>query len=116
MNQPHKFAIGWTISRTFDDENQGGHFFNSTYGIRVKGASDTIIAWDPSHWHGTSLQEYLPSSDMVSETYQLGLLCITPNRIPGIWKKYAMRQTTLEEVREGFISDSEDEAEEMDEN
>jgi len=113
MNQPHKFAIGWTISRTFS-EDQGGHFFNSNYGIRVKGGSDSLVAWDPSHWHGTSLQDYSPSSDMVSEFYQMGLLCITPNRIPGLWKKYAMQQATLEEVREEFLSDTDDGGEDGD--
>jgi hypothetical protein len=99
-NQPHKFAIAWTISRTFAD-NQGGHFYNSNYGIRVMGSTDTIFAWNPSHFHGTSLQDYSPSSDMVSKIYQLGLVCITPNRIPGLWEKYAMKQVALEEVSEG---------------
>jgi hypothetical protein len=96
MNQPHKFAIAWMISPTLAD-NQGGHFYNSKYGIRVMGpgGSDSLVAWDPSHFHGTSLQEYSPSSNMVSQFYQVGLACVTPNRIPGLWKKYAMKQATL---------------------
>lgn len=108
MRQPHKFAIAWTISRTFDD-NQGGHFFNSEYGIRVKGGSDTLFAWDPSHFHGTSLQDYSPDSDTIPDDHQFGLVCITPNRIPGLWKKYAEQQVTLEEVMEEFIEDEDDE-------
>jgi hypothetical protein len=44
---------------------------------------------------------------MVSEFYQVGLACVTPNRIPGLWKKYALQQATLEEVRDGVLSDSE---------
>ena len=107
MNQPHKFAIALMVSRTLA-AHQGGHFYNSDYGIRVMGATDTLFAWDPSHFHGTSLQDYHPSTDMVSEFYQLGLVCITPNRIPGLWKKYAMQEATLEEVRDGVLSDSED--------
>lgn len=71
------------------------------------GGSDTLVAWDPSHFHGTSLQDYSPSTDMVSEFYQVGLACVTPNRIPGLWKKYALQQATLEEVRDGVLSDSE---------
>lgn len=110
MNQPHKFAIAWTISRTFS-EDQGGHFYNSDYGIRAMGATDSLIAWDPSHFHGTSLQDYSPSSNMVSELYQVGLVCVTPNRIPGLWEKFAQRKATLEEVRGGVLSDSEDESE-----
>ena len=105
-NQPHKFAIAWTISRTLA-KNHGGHFYNSKYGICVKGSSDSLVVWDPSHFHGTSLQEYTPSSDMVSEFYQVGLACVTPNRIPGLWDKYARQQATLEQVREGVLSDGE---------
>lgn len=107
MNQPHKFATTWTISRTLGND-QGGHFYNSTYGIRVMGHSDSLVAWDPSHFHGTSLQDYSPSSNMVSEFYQVGLACVTPNRIPGLWKKYAMEQATLEQVKEGVLSEDDD--------
>lgn len=85
-NQPHKFAIAWTISRTLADDC-GGHFYNSQYGIRVKGGSDSLVAWDPSHFHGTSLQDYPPSSNMISEFHQVGLACVTPNRIPGLWNE-----------------------------
>jgi hypothetical protein len=70
------------------------------------GSTDTLFAWDPSHFHGTSLQDYSPSSNMVSEYYQLGMVCITPNRIPGLWEKYAMEMATLKEVREGVLGES----------
>jgi len=39
---------------------------------------------------------------------QVGLACLTPNRIPGLWKKYVMKQATLEQVQEGLLSDGED--------
>ena len=45
---------------------------------------------------------------MVSHFYQVGLACVTPNRIPGLWKKYVMKQATLEQVQEGVLSDGED--------
>jgi len=109
MNQPHKFAIAWTISRTFAD-NQGGHFYNSNYGVRVMGGRDTLFAWDPSHFHGTSLQEYAPSSNMLSEFHQMGLVCITPNRIPGLWKRYAKKEVTLAQVKEGVFGESDDDS------
>lgn len=71
------------------------------------------MAWDPSHFHGTSLQEYSPSTNMVSQYYQLGMVCITPNRLPALWEEYAMEQATLEELREGVLGegdgDSDDE-------
>ena len=71
---------------------KGVQFYNSDYGICVMGGSDSLVAWDPSHFHGTSLQEYLPTSNMVSQFYQVGLACVTPNRVPGLWKKYAEKQ------------------------
>ena len=39
------------------------------------------------------------------------MVCITPNQISGLWKKYAEQQVTLEEVREEFIKDKDDEDE-----
>ena len=83
----------------------------SKYGIQVKGSTDTLVAWDPSHFHGTSLQDYLPDSEIIPEYHQVGLLCITPNWIPGLWKKYAEQQVTLEEVREEVIKGKDDEDE-----
>jgi hypothetical protein len=68
------------------------------------------MAWDPSHFHGMSLQEYSPSSNMVSKIYQLGMVCITPNHIPGLWKRYALDQVTLEEVREGVLGESDEDS------
>jgi len=88
--------------------NQGGHFYNAKYGIRVMGGNDSLVVWDPSHFHGTSLQDYLPSSNMAAEYYQVGLACITPNRIPGLWEKFVTKQVTLEQVKEEVVSDGDD--------
>lgn len=78
------------------------------------GGSNSLVAWDPSHFHGTSLQEYPPSSNMVSQFYQVGLACVTPNRVPGLWKRYAEKDASLAEVRDGVLSDSDDESEDED--
>ena len=67
QGQPHKFSISWTVNRTLAND-QGGHFYNCDYGIRVQGGDDTIVAWDPSHFHGTSLQDYPPTSQTISES------------------------------------------------
>ena len=72
------------------------------------GGSDLLVTWDPSYLHRTSLQDYSPSFNMVSEFYQVGLACVTPNCISGLWKKYAMQEVTLEQVKEGVLSDSDD--------
>ena len=106
MNQPHKLAMAWTVSWTLAS-NQEGHFYNLAYGIWVRGGSDSFVAWDPSHFHGTSLQDYSPISNMVSEFYQVGLAIVTPNCIPGLWKKYVMQQVTLEQAKEGVLSNGE---------
>jgi hypothetical protein len=106
-NQPHKFAVSWTVARTIPDD-KGGHFYDCKYGIRVKGGGDTLIAWDPSHFHGTSLQDYPPTSQKISDFNQIGLAIVTPNRIPGLWEKYAKDQVTLGELKEAIISDNED--------
>jgi hypothetical protein len=106
-HQPHKFAVSWTVARTFADE-QGGHFYNCSYGIRAKGASDTIIAWDPSHFHGTSLQDYPPSTQTISDFHQIGLAIVTPNRIPGLWEGLATKQVTLGDLKEKMMLDDED--------
>ena len=45
---------------------------------------------------------------MISKSYQLGLVCITPNRIPGLWEKYARKKATFEELREGVLGDEDD--------
>ncbi|KAF8222669.1 hypothetical protein L208DRAFT_1522299 [Tricholoma matsutake] len=108
VNQPHKFATAWTISRTLR-EDQGGHFYNCKYSIRAKGGNDTIVAWDPSHFHGTSLQDYPPKTDAISQYNQVGLAIITPNQIPGLWKKYAKEQAALDEMLESIVSDDEEE-------
>jgi hypothetical protein len=68
------------------------------------------MAWDPSHFHGTSLQEYSPSTNMVSQYYQLGMVCITPNRFPKLWEKYVKQQATLEELREGLLGEGDEDS------
>ncbi|KAF8223892.1 hypothetical protein L208DRAFT_1515702 [Tricholoma matsutake] len=108
VNQPHKFATAWTISRTLR-EDQGGHFYNCKYSIRAKGGNDTIVAWDPSHFHGTSLQDYLPKTDAISQYNQVGLAIVTPNWIPGLWKKYAKEQAALDKMLDSIVSDDEEE-------
>ena len=76
MNQPHKFAIAWTISRSLADDG-GGSFYNSKYRICVKGGSDSLVVWDPSHFHGTSLQDYPPSLNSASRSGPVPVLSLS---------------------------------------
>lgn len=79
--------------------------------MRVKGGSDTLVAWHPSHWHGTSLQNYPPTTQVIPEVIQCGLSIVTPKRLTSLWKKYVAEQLTLEQMRAEWAmgSDSEEE-------
>jgi hypothetical protein len=112
QGQPHKYSISWTVERTLAND-QGGHFYNCDYGIRIQGGDDTVVAWDPSHFHGTSLQDYPPTSQTISDFNQIGLAIVTPNRFPQLWKKYIEKQVSLQQLREGVESEDEDEDENL---
>jgi|SRR6266404_4856678 hypothetical protein len=103
-SQPHKYAISWTILRSLS-ENDGGHFYNCDYGVRIKGGADTVVAWDPSQWHGTSLQNYPPTTQTIPEFNQTGLALVTPLRISHVWKQYE-ESLTLDEARREWAKDS----------
>lgn len=109
-HQLHRFAISWTISRSLSD-NDGGHFYNCDYGVRVKGGSDTVVAWHPSHWHGTSLQNYHPDTQVVSDFNQAGLSIFTPNRLSNLWKKYSQKELSLEQLKKEWALGSDEEEE-----
>jgi hypothetical protein len=102
--QLHKFAIAWTISRSLSD-GDGGHFYNSDYGVRVKGGPDTVVAWQPFHWHGTSLQNYHPETQVVSEFNQAGLSIFTPKRLSNLWNRYNENLISAEELEEEWLWD-----------
>ena len=52
---------------------------------------------------------------MVPESYQDGLNFVTPNRIAGLWKKYAKKEVTLEELMELNVNNEEEDEEEDEE-
>jgi hypothetical protein len=57
------------------------------------------VAWQPSHWHGTSLQNYDPDTQVVSDFNQAGLSIFTPNRLSNIWNKFSKKEITREEMK-----------------
>jgi len=75
---------GQSHGQLADDE--GGHFYNADYGVRIQGGPDTVVAWDPEHWHGTSLKIIHQQLQVISTLNQTGLSIFTPERLPGIWK------------------------------
>ena len=86
QGQPHKYSISWTVAWTLAND-QGGHFYNCDYGVHIQGGDDTIVVWDPLHFHGTSLQDYLSTSQTISEFNQIGLAIVTPSHFPQLWEK-----------------------------
>lgn len=103
--QPHKWAIAWTTFQVFDYSlcqgsiDAGGHFFISSYEIHIQAAANTLIAWRPSDWHGTSL--YLMDSKNPSKEYhQCGLALITGPCIVSVAKKLMMGEIGEKEAEE----------------
>lgn len=100
--------MSWTISRSLAD-GDGGHFYNSSYGVRIKGGPDLVVAWHPSHWHGTSLQNYSPNTQIISESNQAGLSIFTPKRLSNLWNKYSAKEISLDQLRNEWALESDEE-------
>ena len=62
----------------------------------------TIVVWNPSHFHGTSLQDYPPTSQTISEFNQIDLAIVTPSRFLQLWEK---KQVSLQQLRDALQSD-----------
>ncbi|KAF8351718.1 hypothetical protein F5887DRAFT_874065 [Amanita rubescens] len=84
--QPHKYGVSWTTKRN-DPDNYGNAFYIARYGIRVANATNTLIAFMPTHFHGTSLPLCDPTDDNPSYV-QRGLSLVTPIRLPKTWADY----------------------------
>jgi hypothetical protein len=69
-----------------------------------------VHAWDPSHWHGTSLQNYNPTDPLVSEIFQAGLAIITPPRLKKLFKEHheAGKHPTTAQLQQAALVDSGD--------
>jgi len=104
-DQPHKWAIAWTTERTREDDI-GGAFFNAQYGIRVSGAKNTLIAWQPDHFHGTSLQYFSPEDDN-PDCVQRGLAIVTPKRLPKVWSQYKEKKINRQDATRSIYRDEE---------
>lgn len=67
--------------------NRGGNFFLSSYGIRIQAAPNTLIAWKPTDWHGTSLYHINPFEKAQAKHHQRGLAFVTGNRLANAMAK-----------------------------
>ena len=82
----HKYSLFWTTERSLG-EGEGGNFFISDYGIRIRGAKNTMVAWQTTMFHGTSLAK-LESTNSDSGRGQVGLSIVSPSRLLNIWQRY----------------------------
>ncbi|KAH6876953.1 hypothetical protein BKA70DRAFT_1127823 [Coprinopsis sp. MPI-PUGE-AT-0042] len=107
--QPHEWAALWTTLREGTDP-RGGHFYIPSYGVCIRMAQDTSIAWKPSDYHTTSLGLYDPTiafeRDEDDETMnQQGIAFVTSNKIATVWAEFARKEglTGLQRV-EGALA------------
>ncbi|KAJ3001058.1 hypothetical protein NUW54_g6677 [Trametes sanguinea] len=83
---PHRFAVQWIIGRTHGQE-YGGHFYISSYGVRIINTTDTMIAWRPTDKHGTSLANFDPG-DPDPPYGQFGICYCTSTRLATVLHRY----------------------------
>ncbi|KAK8123412.1 hypothetical protein PG999_003330 [Apiospora kogelbergensis] len=55
-NNGNRFFIACTTEAPADP-TKGGNFYNASYGIMLKAATNTVTSWLPSDYHGTTLYE-----------------------------------------------------------
>ncbi|KAF8341801.1 hypothetical protein F5887DRAFT_1076389 [Amanita rubescens] len=81
---PHEWAISWTTGRDPVAPDAGGQFYMAQYGIQIEQCPNTLIAWKPRDFHGTSLQCYDPKADVV-DFLQTGMSFSTSDRLASQW-------------------------------
>ena len=96
------WTFSWWTEQTRGDDI-GGAFYVAQYGIRISGAKNTLIAWQPD---GTSLQLFSPDDDD-PECCQRGLAIVTPKRLPHVWKKYKQNEINRQEATRSIYRDEE---------
>ncbi|KAK8848764.1 hypothetical protein PGQ11_015244 [Apiospora arundinis] len=55
-NNGNRFFIACTTEAPADP-TKGGNFYNASYGIMLKAATNTVTSWRPTDYHGTTLYE-----------------------------------------------------------
>ena len=63
----------------------------------MQNAPNTLIAWKPGRWHGTSLQKVKPTLKATA-CRQAGLAIVTSNRLPAAWRKFLKNEMTEAQV------------------
>ncbi|KAH0583320.1 hypothetical protein H2248_011188 [Termitomyces sp. 'cryptogamus'] len=82
-HRPHQFAIAWRTSRN-KKADPGAHFPLAKFGIRMRSAPNTLVAWKPRQPHGTSLPDFYPW-ETNPELAQRGLSFVTSSFLTTSW-------------------------------
>ena len=99
----HQYAVSWTIARRSKHQgNAGGNFFLSDYGIKVCGAKDTVIVWQPKDWHGTGLAHCDPEADDPG-FYQAGLSIVTPASLTNLWGRLQAGEISVKQAEKQLV-------------
>ena len=69
------------------DNTHGNASYLAEYGVRVAMSTNTLVAFNPVDWHGTSLPFCKPG-DANPAYVQRGLVIATPMRLPKTWSDY----------------------------
>lgn len=78
----------------------------ASHAVKVEAATDTVIVWIPSLWHGTSLQHQDPKDP---EIFQAGLSIVTPPGVARLWAEVLDKKISLEEARKRVLEVESDE-------
>lgn len=93
--QPNEWACSWTTLRTGSDP-RGNHFYIADYGVCIRIAEDTSVAWKPTHYHTSSMGSWNLKGAFGrhiedATMRQQGICFVTSNRIATIYKQYKDR-------------------------
>ncbi|KAJ3889767.1 hypothetical protein GG344DRAFT_51006 [Lentinula edodes] len=104
-NQPHIWSAAWTTYR--NQSVQGGNFYISEYGIRIRSAANTVVFWKPKHYHATSLQDIDPL-EKGGPHVQSGLSIVTSARLPSVFRQFVEGMISEKEMVEKCYLDGHD--------
>ncbi|KAI0740299.1 hypothetical protein C8Q76DRAFT_597863, partial [Earliella scabrosa] len=83
---PHRWLISWTLTRTRGPAARG-NFYLPQYGLKVESAANSLVAWRPRMWHGTSQRDCVPAHIM-DTIQEVGVSFVTSPRLATRWKQY----------------------------
>lgn len=96
--------MSWTTVRESEHGGDGGgHFFIADYGIKVCAAKDTVVVWEPTGWHGTSLAHCDPEAEG-SGFYQAGLAIVTPPSLTDLWRRIQKGELSAEQAEQVLVA------------